>query len=179
MDFLASIGATAGLLILAVSAYHHLHNRRMLEDALSAHGVPSQTLRTGLSIVIAAIESALAILGIVAVAFVEPIIGTTFAAITGMYVLYALYATWLLKAHPQSPCGCSAHQYPVNLWVPLRAAGLSCGTAVAAAASNHVYTATDHFQNLVAAIAGVACGAILWALPEAMAQPAAAQVEAA
>ncbi len=174
---MASMGATAGVLVLVMSGYHHLRHPHSLSDALFAHGVRSKVLRIGMSSGVSVIEVTLAVLAFVAVWRVQPAVAVTFAIIAALFAVYSLYAIWLLTARPESSCGCSGHEYSVNLWVPLRAAALSGASAVTALGAHHVFASSHPYESVISVIAGAAWGFALWVLPDAMAEPMRSPVE--
>jgi len=169
VQFLASLAATTCGLVFVVSGLDHVGRPRALSDALATHGFESNGLRVALATMIGLVEASLGLVGLFAVILQAPILEVTLFAIASLYGIYALYATWLVRRRPWAPCGCSSRQHVINIWVPIRAAALGAGSLVAAIAVEQVYAPSSSAQHVTVATAGVAWAALLWTLPEAMA----------
>jgi uncharacterized membrane protein YoaK (UPF0700 family) len=90
-----------------------------------------------------------------------------------LYGIYILYAVWLLQRRPGAPCGCSSGEHAVNVWVPVRAFALFNASVLAAIAADRLYPTPRLYEYVLSVIAAIALAAILWSLPDAMAEPSA------
>ncbi|MBA9004894.1 MauE/DoxX family redox-associated membrane protein [Thermomonospora cellulosilytica] len=173
---LAGVAActVAGVLLLGFA--EHLRAPRALPGALAAHGTVPLPLVRPLAVIVVAVEG---LLGAALTAGLATGADRLPGLLVAAGVLLAVYATYAHRLRRGArgravPCGCSGADTAVNGWVVLRA-GVPSALALAAAPVSGavVVPAASAARFAEAALAGAVFAVLLWALPEAMARPAA------
>lgn len=175
MSLLATVAAAAVAMTLLASAAGHTRRPGELTSALRSQGVLPARLAGPVATTVIAVEAALGLavtFGLVLAGLLAP--GLVAAAV--LFAAYAAYTEYLRRARQDAPpCGCAGGDLAVSGWVVGRAAALAgvagLGWLLAPSADLAAGPIVDASTALFAA-ATFAC--LLWQLPAAMAQPAAA-----
>ncbi|MGW2563636.1 MauE/DoxX family redox-associated membrane protein [Streptomyces sp. NPDC001514] len=175
IGFYGGLTASIVTLSLLVGAVSHAARPAVLSEALRAHGVLGPRFRRFAATVVPCAEGALGAAGAAALLTVHQRgLQAVLAAATVLFGLYAGYTRHVLALGRGGPCGCSRRDVPLSRWVTRRAAalaGLAAAGAVLAGAGTVRVSAAELVTLLLAA---PACTALLWSLPAAMHEPAAA-----
>ena len=109
-------------------------------------------------------------LAVVAVAGGAAVRAVAIAA-AGLSLAFAVYSAALVRRGTAVPCGCSASDYPVNVWVPVRAGVLAVAALWAAAWGGDALVGSPPAEVAVIVLAAASFSALLWFLPDALADP--------
>jgi hypothetical protein len=175
--FLAAVAAGTVLLTLLAGCAAHLSRPTALQDALRAHRVlPARAVPTT-AVAVTCAEGLLGAGGALALATgARTGLAVVLCAATGLFVCYAAYARHVVATGRGGPCGCSRAELPMTGWITGRAAALAAGAAGAALLTGPAGTpaASSGTEAATAALAAVTFALLLWTLPAAMHDPAAA-----
>lgn len=172
--FLGGLTASVVLLTLLMGAGSHAVSPAALGDALWAHGVLGPRLRRFAAVVPPVAEGVLGAAGTAALLMGHQRgLQAVLVAAAALFALYAGYTRHVLALGRGGPCGCSGREVPLSRWVTRRAAALAVLAAIAAAVeAGPAELSTAELVTLL--LAAPACATLLWSLPAAMHEPAAA-----
>lgn len=173
----ATVGAYVCCLTLLISGLAHARRVGEFEVVLRRQRlVPASLVQVGARSVVT-LELALGGIGLLALGVVqsEAAARPVLLAAAMLFTAYALYSAYLVAQGRSVPCGCSTADYPVNAAVVARAAGLSIAALSAAVGAGRIIVPAGDAKFAIAAAASIGLTAILWALPAALHDPAAAQ----
>ncbi|MFB8351506.1 MauE/DoxX family redox-associated membrane protein [Streptomyces niveus] len=177
ISFYGGLTASIVVLTLFIGVGAHAARPAALGEALRAHGVLGPRLRRFAAVVVPFAEGALGVGGAAALLTGHQRgLQAVLALGTALFGLYAGYTRHVLALGRGGPCGCSHQDLPLSRWVTRRAvalAGLALAGAVLAGAGPVQLSAAELVTLLLAA---PACTVLLWSLPAAMHDPAAASV---
>lgn len=170
--FLGTVGSSVAVCVVIVSGVTHLLRFSEFAVALrDQHVWPASTHLLAAMTSIAA-ELSLGIIGALTILAPERVdILPTFplAAIAGLMLAYAAYASYLLRNRPGVPCGCSARSMPVTRLIPVRAVCLALLAGFGALSSSSILQRGDASSELlVTAFATLAITIVVWLLPGAL-----------
>lgn len=175
--FYGGLTASVVILTLLMGAGSHAARPASLGEALRAHGVLGPRFRRFAAAVLPFAEGALGAVGATALLTghqrgLQAVLGVGAA----LFGLYAGYTRHVLALGRGGPCGCSGQDVPLSRWVTRRAAALAglAMTGAAMAGTGPVRLSAAELITLM--LAAPACTALLWSLPAAMHEPAAASV---
>ncbi|WP_327371704.1 MauE/DoxX family redox-associated membrane protein [Streptomyces sp. NBC_01217] len=175
IGFYGGLTASIVLLSLLVGAGSHAARPAALGEALRVHGVLGPRSRRYAAVVLPFAEGALGAAGAAALLTGHQRgLQAVLAASTALFGLYAGYSRHVLALGRGGPCGCSRQDVPLSRWVTRRAtalAGLASAGAVIGGAGPVRLSAAGLITLMLAA---AACTVLLWSLPAAMHEPAAA-----
>ncbi|MEU2429182.1 MauE/DoxX family redox-associated membrane protein [Streptomyces sp. NPDC007861] len=175
--FLGGLTAAIVTLSLLAGAVSHAARPAALGEALRAHGVLGPRLLRFAAAVLPFAEGVLGTAGAVALPTGHQRgLQAVLTAAACLFGLYAGYTRHALALGRGGPCGCSHEDVPLSRWVTWRAAALA-GLALAGAVlagTGPVRLSAAELVTLI--LAATACTVLLWSLPAAMHEPAAAAV---
>jgi hypothetical protein len=160
--FPTSVAAYTVVLVLVIAVAEHVRAPRALPEALRAHGVIRGRAAGFVATAVTAVEALLAV-----ALLVRPS-AMLFAAAGLVFAGYAVYSWHVVSSGRGGPCGCGGVEVPMGTWVVVRAGVLAALSAVAAAGSPAALSTMD-VQLVVALLAALVFGVLLWHLPAAMA----------
>lgn len=164
----------AALGVLAASAVGHLRSPSQLLRALSEQKLIPSEFRRPVAVSTIGVELAIGAGGLaLLVAEKRSAVAFSMAAAAALYAIYAMYTAVLVANGSSAPCGCAAEDYPITVWVPLRAFALAAAAALAAllAEQRMALLSAEPDEAVVAALASTTFAVVLWNLPRAMDQP--------
>ncbi|MFE7382793.1 MauE/DoxX family redox-associated membrane protein [Streptomyces zhihengii] len=173
--FLGGLTASVVLLTLLMGAGSHAVSPAALGDALWAHGVLGPRLRRFAAVVPPVAEGVLGAAGAAALLMGHQRgLQAVLVAAAALFGLYAGYTRHVLALGRGGPCGCSGREVPLSRWVTRRAAALAVLAAIGAAAVEAGPAELSSAELVTLLLAAPACATLLWSLPAAMHEPAAA-----
>lgn len=175
MEFSAQVAALVayGLLLLAGAA--HLSRPRKTAAELAGQRVWPRPAVPAVVIMLITTELVVGGTGLAAVLAERPAwpLAAARAAAAALYLAFTGYGAVLLRWRPQAPCGCSGRPQPVSGWTVVRSAVLlGCAAAAYIPADALSAYADAPVHLLLAVLASLAFGVLVWELPAAMDQPA-------
>lgn len=169
---IAAVAALVTWGVLAAAGAAHLRDLRGFQRAFIDQRLWAAWLTMPVAILVASLEAAVGTAGIGSIAFSdEASLQRSLLTAAGLlYATYAAFGLFLWRSRPGVPCGCSHESDPINLRVVARAAVLASFAVVALL---YVPGAQElsRLEEFVAALAALAFGATLWALPAALGDP--------
>ncbi|WP_351237324.1 MauE/DoxX family redox-associated membrane protein [Streptomyces sp. NPDC002133] len=176
IGFYSGLTASIVTLSLLVGAVSHATRPAALGEALRAHGVLGPRFRRFAAAVVPCAEGALGAAGAAALLTVHQRgLQAVLAAATVLFGLYAGYTRHVLALGRGGPCGCSRRDVPLSRWVTRRAAALAGLAAAGAVLAGAGPVRVSAVELVTLSLAAFACSALLWSLPAAMHEPAAAR----
>jgi Methylamine utilisation protein MauE len=140
-SLLAAVGVHVSLGTLAAVGLSHARNPLAFLSAVRQHRVWPAGLITPLVIGVALIEIALGSVGVVTagLGFGPPdVLAAACLAAGGVYALYALSTTYLVRERPGTPCGCGPARERANVWTVARSVLLSSAATAGFIGSPHI-----------------------------------------
>lgn len=170
MTLFARVFGLVALGTLAFSALSHIAHFQFLRRAIEAHGVLARGRKVPQSLIAAgliATEVALPSFGFLATSGLgsERTRALTFLLVAGLYLGFATYALALFSRRSGAPCGCASSSEPVNEWTVTRAAVLAALSLACVPLGSLVTLRGPQSQLVVAVLAALALGTVLWVLP--------------
>lgn len=154
---------------LLLAAVGHLRDTAPLVESLRGYRVALRPRQLA-AIIVLATE---VLLGVVGLSAVGVGVGGSmvFLAQSGVFVVFTVHASILLRYQPDLPCGCSPSLESVSVWVPIRAALLAAMALVTAIAPAWSELAPSAPETAIAVMAGLSLALVAWSFPGAMAYP--------
>jgi hypothetical protein len=169
----ASIFALTVFLVLLVAGLFHVVHRARFRQVLHEHRVVPTRLTGWVGAAIAGAEVSIGGVGVAATILAEGEVQPFAFAAGALFAAFTAYtAAVLVMRGAAAPCGCARADYPVSVWVVLRAAALALA-AIAAAAAPHLsaVAAMPFAEAAIVVTAAVTLSTLAWAFPDALADP--------
>jgi hypothetical protein len=168
----ASLFAVTSFAVLLSAGVVHVVDRSRFREVLMEHGVVPRRLIWPVAGAVAAAELAIGSAGVAAAAVSGTLAQPLALAAGALFGAFTAYAALLLSRGAAAPCGCAAADYPVNVWVVVRAAILALASIAAALAPHFVaITAMPTWNAAVTVAAALTFSTLLWVFPDALADP--------
>ncbi|MFJ8886782.1 MauE/DoxX family redox-associated membrane protein [Streptomyces sp. NPDC102402] len=175
--FYGGLSASVVILTLFLGAGSHAAAPAALGDALWAHGVLGPRLRRFAAVALPVAEGVLGAVGAIALLTGHQWgLRAVLALGAVLFGLYAGYTRHVLTLGRGGPCGCSGRDVPLSRWVTRRAVALAVLATAGAAVAGTGPVGLPTVELITLTLAALACTALLWAIPAAMHEPAAAPV---
>ncbi|OLF19124.1 MauE/DoxX family redox-associated membrane protein [Actinophytocola xanthii] len=174
LAFPATVAAYVVLFVLVVAVAERVRAPGALPFALAVHGiVPRHAVRPVAGAVTAAEVAVAAALLVGLVRASGSLTATALAVAAALFAGYGGYSRHVARSGRGGPCGCGGAEVPMGRWVMVRAVTLAALAAFAATAAAVVRPLTRVDPPLVVALlAALTIGTLLWHLPAAMHDPA-------
>lgn len=160
--------------VLAASAFDHARSPRRLFLAISQQNLAPARFHAPLAAATIVAEFAISAAGLLSLVLDSHrgLMLSLFAA-AALYASYAIYTAVLVRGESSAPCGCGGEGYGITLWVPFRALILALAAGGAASFTDEIIqlSSTDIAEAVIAALAAISFGVVLWGLPRAMDEP--------
>jgi hypothetical protein len=169
LEFTATVGAYTSVVVMAFSALTHFFHLPRFRGQLARQEIWPRGLEWPVAAFSTLVEF---ILGIGALALLlwgrVAMIRVGLAATATLYGLYFIFGAYLQRRNPTAPCGCSATDHEINVWVKLRALALASTAGFGSVAAPWILPPafTQEFATVIPA--SLALGIVLWNLPTAM-----------
>lgn len=169
----APVFALTAFTVLLASGAVHVERHRHFRTAIGEHAVVPRASVPSVAIAVTTAEIGLGVSGLVAVALTGGAGARALAlAAGGLMLSFAVYGSVLVQRGSRAYCGCAAADYPINVWVPVRAAALALAATWAAVAPGGDLVLTGPpSQVAFVVLATLTFSALLWTLPDALGDP--------
>jgi hypothetical protein len=168
----ASLFALTAFAVLLSAGVVHVVPRARFREVLLEQSVVPRRLIAPVAGAVAGAELAIGAAGVAAAILVGKQAQLFAFAAGALFIAFTVYAAVLLRRGGASPCGCAAADYPVNIWVVVRAAVLAVASIAAAAAPHFVAIAAMSASDAaVALVAALTFSILVWVFPDALADP--------
>lgn len=168
-SLIASLGYYVSLAVLGFSGGAHLHAVSDFTFAIQMQTSLTRTSARGVAAVVAVTEILLAATALAATVVGDRSVSrVTMIAIAGLFVVYTLYSSFLVRRRPGVPCGCSSDDISTSVWVIARAAALAGAAGAAALMPGRVAGLSSSADFVVVVLSAGAFAVLLWNLPGAL-----------
>lgn len=175
VEILGPVGVLTVALALSWSGSSHIFHynsfrRTLLRQAIIPPGVLSELAAAAL--IVLELTVALATWTVLLSPGAAASLSGGLALLTiGFLITLACYGGLLLRFNPAAPCGCSTHDVPTNIWVPLRAIALAIMLVPVAGGFSPSVLPPAGFNSVLVVLAATSLATLIWELPSAMHVP--------